>query len=83
MTRDLSQLVAQHRSGFAADVVSDVAPLDVSRFPDSCAFEGAAPVVSYEDGIREQEADPWIFWAVVIGVIGGMLLSVAFPMGVV
>lgn len=29
---------------------SDVAPLDVSRFPDSCAFEGAAPVVSYSGG---------------------------------
>jgi hypothetical protein len=78
----LPELVAQHRSGFAADVVSDVAPLDVSRFPDSCAFEGAAPVVSYEDGIRELESDPWIFWAVVAGVIGGMLLSVAFPLGV-
>jgi len=71
----------------AAGADSDIMPFDVSRFPlsaafdDACAPEGAAPVTRYEDGIAELEGDPWIFWAVVAGVIGGMLLSVAFPSG--
>ena len=62
-------------------VVSDVAPLDVSRFPDSCAFEGAAPIASYEEGIREQERCPWLLVAIVVGAVAAALLSVAFPMG--
>jgi hypothetical protein len=83
----LAQVVAQHRAGFAAGADSDIMPFDASRFPlsaafdDACAPEGAAPVTRYEDGIAELEGDPWIFWAVVAGVIGGALLSVAFPMG--
>jgi hypothetical protein len=57
-------------------VVSDVAPLDVSRFPDSCAFEGAAPVARYEEGIRaESERDPWLWRLLPAAVIGGALLS--------
>jgi hypothetical protein len=68
---------------------SDFTPLvEHSRFPvsvldDSCATEGAAhEPVSFEEGQAAMESDPWIFWAVVAGVIGAMLLSVAFPMGV-
>jgi hypothetical protein len=61
---------------------------DVSRFPlstfdDHCAPEGAAPTTRYADGIvAESERDPWLFWAVVIGCIAGMVLSVMWPMGV-
>jgi hypothetical protein len=43
---------------------------------DSCAQEGHIERVSYEDGVAEMEADPWLYWAVVIGVIGGALLSI-------
>lgn len=78
----LAQVVAQHRAGYCAGIVSDVMPLDCSRFPDSCAFEGAAPVVSYEEGTAEAESCPWLFLAIALGCIGGALLSVMFPMGV-
>ena len=50
---------------------ADVPRLDVSRFPDSCAFEGATPEVSYEEGIRQMEADPWVKCALVVGVVTG------------
>ena len=61
---NLSEIVAQHRSGFAADVVNE-----------NCAEEGHVHPLDYEAGIAEMESDPWIYWAVVVGVIGGMLLS--------
>ncbi len=87
--RRFSELVAQHRSGFAAGAqLSDVAPLDVSQFPpsaafgDECAAEGAAPVVGYEDGIRREERCPWLVVAIALGAVAGMLLSVMFPMGI-
>lgn len=62
-------------------VVSGVMPLDTSRFPDSCAHEGAAPIARYEEGIREQERCPWLLVAIVVGAVAAALLSVAFPMG--
>jgi hypothetical protein len=43
---------------------------------DSCAQEGHIQRVSYEDGIAKLEADPLIYWAIVLGVIGGALLSI-------
>jgi hypothetical protein len=43
---------------------------------DECAQEGHIERVSYEDGIADLEADPWVYWAIVIGVIGGALLSI-------
>lgn len=43
---------------------------------DSCAQEGRIERVSYEEGIAQMEADPWVFWAVVVGVIAGLLLSI-------
>lgn len=48
----------------AQPIVSGVMPLDTSRFPDSCAFEGAAPVVSYDAGrvIRESEREFRGYW---------------------
>ena len=60
-----SLLTPEQRASCAQhDAPSDVAPLDVSRFPDSCAFEGAAPVVSYDAGrvIRESEREARGFW---------------------
>jgi hypothetical protein len=83
--RRFSELVATHRSGFAAG--TDVAPLDVSRFPpsasfdDSCAAEGAAPVVGYEEGIRRQERCPWLVVAIVVGFVGAIVLSALNPPG--
>jgi hypothetical protein len=65
--RRFSAMVAQHRSGFAAGTQPIAA--------EACSELG------HDDGIAELEGDPWIFWAVVAGVIGGMLLSVAYPMG--
>ena len=57
-------------------IVSGVMPLDTSRFPDSCAHEGAAPIASYEEGIRaESERDPWLWRLLPAAVIGGALLS--------
>lgn len=82
--RRFSELVARHRSGF----VSGVMPLDCSQFgpstlPEDCAPEGAAPTVSYEDGIADLEADSWVYVAIALGCIGGALLSVMFPSGFV
>jgi hypothetical protein len=68
---------------------SDFTPLvEHSRFPvsvldDSCATEGAVhEPVGYEDGIRELESDPWIFWGAVAGATLAVLLSTLWPMGV-
>lgn len=85
-----SELVAQHRSGFAAGArPSDVMPLDVSQFPpsaafgDECAAEGAATVVSYDGGrtaeqIRaESERDPWL-WRLMPAAIAVGALSAAW-----
>jgi hypothetical protein len=65
--------------------VTDVAPLDVSRFPpstfgDECAIEGHVTPASYEDGLCPED-DPWVVLATLIGAIAGMLLSIAFPNG--
>jgi hypothetical protein len=66
--RRFSELVAQHRAGFCAG--TQPAPAE------------ACTEVGHVDSIAEMEGDPWIFWAVVLGVVGGMVLSVMFPMGV-
>lgn len=66
--RRFSELVAQHRAGFCAG----------TEQPQPAE---AATEIGHDDSIREMEGDPWIFWAVVVGVIGGMLLSVAYPSG--
>lgn len=83
-----SELVATHRSGFAAGArPSDVVPLDVSQFPpsaafgDECAAEGAAPVASYEEGIRREERCPWLVVAIVVGFVGAIVLSTINPPG--
>jgi hypothetical protein len=61
---------------------SNFTPLgEHSRFPvsmldEGCATEGAAhDPVSYEQGIRDLESDPWVEWAIVIGVVLGASLS--------
>ena len=59
-------------------IVSDVMPLDTSRFPDSCAFEGAAPVVSYERGRRIRavsNADPWLWRLAPVAIVAAALWS--------
>lgn len=67
-------------------VVSDVAPLDVSRFPDSCAFEGAAPVTSYAVGRAQAEGRnewrcPWLWAGIAAGALIAAAFCVAYPMG--
>ena len=87
--RRFSELVATHRSGFAAG--TDVMPLDVSRFPpsaafgDECACEGAAPVVSYDAGqvIRESERENWplLIFGSVVAVALVLAACVVWPWG--
>ena len=66
-------------------VVSGVMPLDTSRFPDSCAFEGAAPVVSYDAGqvIRESERENWALmaWGGVVVVALVLAACAVWPQG--
>jgi len=89
MTRDLPELVAQHRSGFAADVVSDVAPLDVSRFPpsvldDSCAPEGMVDRIAYAQGQSAADARwfrRWVYPAMAAAAVVAGAVSAMWPSG--
>ena len=61
-----SLLTAEQRASCAIHDVPKEWPAEAAH---------ACTEVGYEDEIRRMEGDPWVFWAVVIGVIGGMVLS--------
>ena len=81
----------QAGADFADTMPSDVAPLDVSRFPpsaafgDECACEGAAPTVSYDAGqvIRESEREnlPLLIFGSVVVVALVLAACVVWPWG--
>lgn len=64
--------------------VSGVMPLDTSRFPDSCAFEGAVKPVSYDVGRIQAESNrewPGLWWAVPAAMVLAVAASMLWPLG--